>query len=47
MQLTLATDYAIRTVLYLAQQKRIVPTGEISEAMHCAEKQRISPYLTS
>lgn len=33
MQLTLATDYALRTILYLAQQKRIVPTGEISEAM--------------
>jgi Rrf2 family protein len=33
MQLTLATDYAIRTVLYLAQREGIVPTGEISEAM--------------
>lgn len=33
MQLTLMTDYAIRTVLYLAEKGRTVPAGEISESM--------------
>lgn len=33
MQLTLMTDYAIRTVLYLAEKGRIVPMGEIAEHM--------------
>lgn len=33
MQLTLMTDYAVRTVLYLAEKGRTVPAGEISEGM--------------
>lgn len=33
MQLTLMTDYAIRTILYLAEKGRTVPAGEISESM--------------
>lgn len=33
MQLTLMTDYAIRTVLCLVEKGRIVPAGEIAESM--------------
>ncbi|SHK87071.1 RrF2 family transcriptional regulator [Hespellia stercorisuis] len=33
MQLTLMTDYAIRTVLYLTQKGGIVPAGEIAQSM--------------
>ena len=33
MQLKITTDYAIRTILYLAQTKRITTSGEIADAM--------------
>lgn len=33
MQLNITTDYAIRTVLYLAIQGKITPSNEISERM--------------
>ncbi|MEF9839358.1 MAG: Rrf2 family transcriptional regulator [Lachnospiraceae bacterium] len=33
MQLTLMTDYAIRTVLYLTQNGEIVPAGEVAQSM--------------
>lgn len=33
MQLTLMTDYAVRTILYLAEEQGIIPAGEISEKM--------------
>lgn len=33
MQLILATDYAIRALLYLAQVERMAPVSEVSEKM--------------
>lgn len=33
MQLTMATDYSIRAILYLAQAGRMAPVSEISEKM--------------
>lgn len=38
MQLKLTTDYAIRTLLYLARHRRIVPIAEIAEAMKIPRK---------
>ena len=34
MQFNITTDYAIRTVLYLAMKNRLATAAEISEAMH-------------
>jgi Rrf2 family protein len=34
MQFNITTDYAIRTVLYLAMKDRLATAAEISEAMH-------------
>lgn len=38
MQLKVTTDYAVRTLMYLARHKRIVPIAEIAEAMNIPEK---------
>lgn len=38
MQLKLTTDYAVRTLMYLAGNNGIVPIGEIAEAMDIPEK---------
>lgn len=38
MQLKLTTDYAIRTLLYLAENKGIVPIAEVAGAMSIPEK---------
>lgn len=38
MQLKLTTDYAVRTLMYLAGNSGIVPIGEIAEAMDIPEK---------
>ena len=38
MQLKVTTDYAVRTLMYLARHKGIVPIAEIAEAMKIPEK---------
>ena len=38
MQLKVTTDYAVRTLMYLARHKGIVPIAEIAEAMNIPEK---------
>ena len=38
MQLKVTTDYAVRTMMYLARHKGIVPIAEIAEAMNIPEK---------
>lgn len=38
MQLKLTTDYAVRTLMYLAKNGGIVPIAEIAEAMDIPEK---------
>ena len=38
MQLKLTTDYAVRTLMYLARHGGIVPIAEIAEAMNIPEK---------
>lgn len=38
MQLKLTTDYAVRTLLYLAEHKGIVPIAEVAGAMDIPEK---------
>ena len=38
MQLKVAMDYAVRTLMYLARHKGIVPIAEIEEAMKISEK---------
>ena len=38
MQLKVTTDYAVRTLMYLARNKRIIPIAEIAEAMKIPEK---------
>ena len=38
MQLKLTTDYAVRTLMYLAEHPGIVPIAEIAEAMKIPEK---------
>ncbi|MCQ4635172.1 Rrf2 family transcriptional regulator [Anaerovorax odorimutans] len=42
MQLKLTTDYAIRTVLYLAENDRIVASSEIAEKMAIPRKYLIN-----
>nr|WP_294492800.1 Rrf2 family transcriptional regulator [uncultured Mediterraneibacter sp.] len=38
MQLKLTTDYAVRTLMYLAGRRGVVPIAEIAEAMDIPEK---------
>lgn len=42
MQLTMTTDYAIRSILYLASVRRTADAREISEAMHISRTYIIS-----
>lgn len=38
MQFKVTTDYAIRTVLYLATKNEVITSGEISQAMGIPQK---------
>ena len=37
MQLNIATDYAIRIVIYMAKQRRIVSSRELSENLKISQ----------
>lgn len=47
MQMNLTTDYAVRTLVYLAAHRGIVPISEIADAMNISRKylNRIAPAL--
>lgn len=46
MQLKITTDYAIRTILYLATTKRITSSAEVAEAMGIPQKYLINTIGT-